>query len=213
MEGLTAVRATAVATTPILLIPVAGASATLSQPLGGLNDLAEAASIVETTEERRDEAELQRLGGDLPNAIDDQAGADQSHQKTLPVSRRQSAKAFEILAAISLARFWRDHGKPIEARELFLPIYGWFTEGFDTPVLKDTKALLDQPTAPHRTQSYASAGESHCADRSVLCRSYIVRFIAQLQSTDRTSRTSGSVPRADLGQRQSKTSHNSCKET
>ena len=52
----------------------------------------------------------------------------------------------EILAAIPLARFWRDHGKPIAARELLLPVYDWFTEGFDTPVLKDTKALLEQLT-------------------------------------------------------------------
>jgi len=89
---------------------------------------------------------LHRLRGDLLNATGDQAAGDQSDQKDPAVSRRQGAKGLEILAAIPLARFWRDHGKPIAARELLLPVYDWFTEGFDTPVLKDTKALLEQLT-------------------------------------------------------------------
>ena len=60
------------------------------------------------------------------------------------MARRQSAKFWELRAASSLARLWRDQGKRTEARNLLTPIYSWFTEGFDTPVLQDAKALLDQ---------------------------------------------------------------------
>jgi hypothetical protein len=62
----------------------------------------------------------------------------------LAVARRQSAKFWELRAATSLARLWRDQGKSTEALDLLSPIYGWFSEGFDTPVLRDAKALLDQ---------------------------------------------------------------------
>jgi predicted ATPase len=60
------------------------------------------------------------------------------------VARRQSAKFWELRAALDLGRLWRDQGKLAEARDLLAPIYGWFTEGFDTPVLQDAKALLDE---------------------------------------------------------------------
>jgi len=60
------------------------------------------------------------------------------------VAQHQSAKFWELRAALDLARLWRDQGKPTEAHDLLAPVYGWFTEGFDTPVLKDAKALLDQ---------------------------------------------------------------------
>jgi predicted ATPase len=62
------------------------------------------------------------------------------------VARRQSAKVFQLRAGISLAQLWRDQGTRTEARNLLSPIYGWFTEGFDTPDLKEAKALLDQLT-------------------------------------------------------------------
>ena len=65
------------------------------------------------------------------------------HQ-ALAAAKRQSAKLFELRAAISLARLWCDQGKRTEARDLLAPIYGWFTEGFDTLVLKEAKALLDE---------------------------------------------------------------------
>jgi predicted ATPase len=64
----------------------------------------------------------------------------------MAVAQRQSAKLFELRAATSLAHFWRDQGKRAEARDLLAPTYGWFTEGFDTPVLQDAKALLDELT-------------------------------------------------------------------
>jgi predicted ATPase len=59
------------------------------------------------------------------------------------VARRQSARFFELRAALSLAQLWRDQGKRSEVRDLLAPIYGWFAEGLDTPVLRDAKALLD----------------------------------------------------------------------
>jgi tetratricopeptide (TPR) repeat protein len=145
--GLTAVRATgAVASTPLLFIWLAQACAMLGQPVEGLNHLAEAAQIVETTDERDVEAELHRWRGNLLNATGDPSAAEQSYHQALAVAKRQSAKTWELLTAMSLARLWRDQGKRTEAHDLVAPIYGWFTEGFDTPVLRDAKALLDQPT-------------------------------------------------------------------
>jgi predicted ATPase len=62
----------------------------------------------------------------------------------LAVARQQQAKSWELRAAMSMARLWRDQGKRREARELLAPVYGWFTEGFDTLDLKEAKALLDE---------------------------------------------------------------------
>jgi predicted ATPase len=110
----------------------------------GLNCLAEAAQIIESTDERCHEAELHRVRGDLLNATGDQATAEQSYHQALVAAQRQSAKLFELRAATSLARVWRDQGKCTEARDLLAPAYNWFTEGFDTPVLKEAKALLEE---------------------------------------------------------------------
>ena len=65
-------------------------------------------------------------------------------ERALAVARQQQAKSWELRAAMSLARLWRDQGKPQQARELLAPVYGWFTEGFDTRDLKEAKALLDE---------------------------------------------------------------------
>jgi len=144
-KGLSMVRATgSVLGTPWMLTRLAEAHRRLGQPGEGLNCLAEAAQIIENTDERRDEAELHRVRGDLVNATGDQATVEQSFHQALAVAQRQSAKLFELRAATSLARLWRDQGKPTEARDLLAPIYNWFTEGFDTPVLKKAKALLHQ---------------------------------------------------------------------
>jgi predicted ATPase len=86
---------------------------------------------------------LHRLRGDLLNAIGDQVAAEQSYHQARAIAERQSAKLWELCAATSLARLWRDQGKLTEAHNLLSPIYGWFTEGFDTPVLQDAKVLLD----------------------------------------------------------------------
>jgi predicted ATPase len=132
--------------TPRALMLLAEAYAMLGQPVEGLNCLAEAAQIIETTEERVGEAELHRLRGDLLYAMGDLAEAQQSYHQALTVAERQSVKLFELRSAISLARLWRDQGKRTDARALLAPIYGWFTEGFDTPVLQEAKTLLDQLT-------------------------------------------------------------------
>jgi predicted ATPase len=91
-----------------------------------------------------EEADVYRVQGDLLNATGDQTAAEQSYHQALVVAQRQSAKLFELCAAASLAQLWCDQGKRTEARDLLAPIYGWFTEGFDTPVLQDAKALLDE---------------------------------------------------------------------
>jgi predicted ATPase len=72
-----------------------------------------------------------------------QVAAEDSFQKALTVARRQSAKFWELRAAVDLARLWRDQGKRTEARNLLAPVYGWFTEGLDKPVLQDAKSMLD----------------------------------------------------------------------
>jgi predicted ATPase len=74
----------------------------------------------------------------------DTAKAEAHFERALAVARSQQAKSFELRASMSLARLWRDQGKRAEARELLAPVYGWFTEGFDTLDLKQAKALLDE---------------------------------------------------------------------
>jgi predicted ATPase len=144
-EGLSVLRNIgAIVATPSALTMLAEANLKLGRPIEGLSCLTEAAQIIETTEERYMEAELHRERGELLNAVGDRAAAEQNYHQALAVARRQSAKAFELRATTSLARLWRDQGKRTEARDLLAPVYGWFTEGFDTPVLQDAKALLDQ---------------------------------------------------------------------
>jgi predicted ATPase len=144
-KGLSTIRATgAITHTPLALLPLADGSAKLGQTTEGLHYLAEAAQIIDGTDERSAEADLHRLRGDLLNASGDQTAAEKSYGTAISVAQRQSAKLFELRAAISLARLWRDQGKRTEARDLLAPIYGWFTEGFDTPVLRDARALLDE---------------------------------------------------------------------
>ena len=65
-------------------------------------------------------------------------------ERALSIARKKQTKSFELRAAMSMARLWRDQGKPDQARELLAPVYGWFTEGFDTLDLKEAKALLDE---------------------------------------------------------------------
>jgi predicted ATPase len=65
-------------------------------------------------------------------------------EHALVIARRQRAKSFELRAAMSIARLWRDRGKRVEARSLLAPVYGWFTEGFNTPDLREAKALLTE---------------------------------------------------------------------
>jgi tetratricopeptide (TPR) repeat protein len=146
--GLSVYRATgAVGGTPFMLVLLAGTLGKNGRPVEGLNCLVEAEHIIETTAESREEVELHRLRGDLLNATGDRAGAEQSYRQALAVAQWQSAKVFELRAATSLARLWSDQGKRTEARDLLAPVYNWFTEGFDTPVLQGAKLLLEQLSA------------------------------------------------------------------
>jgi predicted ATPase len=111
----------------------------------GLQALAEAHTLVEQHEERWWEAEISRLRGVLllRQTGTPQAEAEAWFQRALDVARRQEAKSLELRAAMSLARLWQQQGKRAEAYDLLAPIYGWFTEGFDTADLQEVKALLD----------------------------------------------------------------------
>jgi len=129
---------------PFYLMLLAETYGNANEPKEGLKQLAEAAEVVETTEERWAEAEMHRLRGTLLLSMREQAAAESSFYQALTVAKHQNAKFWELRAATSLARLWRDQGKRTEARNLLAPTHGWFTEGFDTPVLQDAKALLDE---------------------------------------------------------------------
>jgi class 3 adenylate cyclase/tetratricopeptide (TPR) repeat protein len=145
-QGLAELRtARAVVNTPMLLTWLAETLGMVGQPDEALNCLAEAARIVDTTEERVSEAEwLHRVPGDLLQATGDGSGAEQHYRQAIAIAERQNAKLLQLRASTSLARLWRDQGKRAEAHDLLSPIYNWFTEGFDAPVLKDAKALLEE---------------------------------------------------------------------
>jgi predicted ATPase len=106
----------------------------------------DALARVTRTGERWFEAELHRGRGDallrLPECAT--AEAEACFRKALAIAQEQEAKLWELRAATSLARLWRDQGRRVEARDLLAPVYDWFTEGFDTADLKDAKALLDE---------------------------------------------------------------------
>jgi predicted ATPase len=112
----------------------------------GLSVLAEALTVVDKTTEGYWEAELHRLKGELllQQAVPDQHHTEACFQQALAIARRQQAKSLELRAAMSLSRLWQQQGRRAEARDLLAPIYGWFTEGFDTADLQEAKALLDE---------------------------------------------------------------------
>ena len=131
---------------PLHLSHLANAYSELGQFDSAWGCIGEAKTSIETTNERWCEAEVYRITGEvalkLPGADADRAAT--YFQSALAVARKQQAKSWELRAAMSMARVWRDQGKRNEARELLAPVYGWFTEGFDTRDLKDAKALLDE---------------------------------------------------------------------
>ena len=105
----------------------------------------ETLALVEETNERWCEPEVYRIAGELElmSPSHDLAKAQTYFERALSVARQQQAKSWELRAATSMARLWRDQRKEQQAQELLAPVYGWFTEGFDTRDLKDAKALLD----------------------------------------------------------------------
>jgi predicted ATPase len=111
-----------------------------------LRCIGEAVTAVEMTNERWCEPEVHRVCGELvlKSPETDAAKAEAYFARALVVARAQQAKSWELRAAMSMARLWREQGKREEARELLAPVYGWFTEGFDTRDLKEAKALLGE---------------------------------------------------------------------
>jgi predicted ATPase len=106
--------------------------------------LDDALRIVERTDERWFEAELCRQKGQLLLRRGYNEAAEELSRKALSIAQEQEAKLWELRAAVSLARLQRDQGRTAEARDLLAAVYGWFTEGFDTPDLKEAKALLNE---------------------------------------------------------------------
>jgi predicted ATPase/class 3 adenylate cyclase len=132
---------------PWYLALLAGAHGIAGQTAEGLNAIAEALALVASTNERFYEAEIYRVKGELLlkcGGPDSAAGAETSFRQALDTARVQSAKSWELRAATSLARLWAEQDRRAEARELLAPVYGWFTEGFETADLKDAKALLEE---------------------------------------------------------------------
>jgi len=123
---------------------LAEAQAKAGQPEEGLANLAEALALVEETDERHWEAEIHRLKGELLLMQGDDAEAEASFHRAIEVARRQSARSWELRATTSLARLWQEQGRTDEARQMLAEVYGWFTEGFDTPDLKEAQALLEE---------------------------------------------------------------------
>ena len=148
-QGLAAYRATgAELYRPYYLALLAEGYGKGGQAEEGLRVLAEALAAVDSSGERCWEAELYRLKGELLLAHEDTRQtwleAEACFHQALEVARHQQAKSWELRAAMSLARLWQRQGKRAEARELLAPVYGWFTEGFDTADLQEAKALLDE---------------------------------------------------------------------
>src|SRR5262245_10901655 len=131
---------------PYQLALLAEAHAQAGQPAAGLPCLAEAVTRVAATEERWWEAEVYRLQGELLLRLPrpDLPQATACFQQALDVARRQQARALELRAALSLSRLWQQQGQRTDAYELLAPIYGWFTEGFDSADLQDAKAVVEE---------------------------------------------------------------------
>ena len=106
----------------------------------------DAMTAIENSGESWLEADVNRLAGEIACRLPqgDELKAEKYYERALSVARQQQAKSWELRAAMSLARLWRDQGKPQQAGELLAPVYGWFTEGFDTRDLKEAKALLEE---------------------------------------------------------------------
>ena len=114
--------------------------------------IGEAMTAAEITKEKWYEAEVNRIAGEIArkSTKPDAAKSEAYFERALTVARQQQAKSWELRAAMSMARLWRDQGKGRQACELLAPVYGWFTEGFDTRDLKEAKALLEELGADAR---------------------------------------------------------------
>jgi predicted ATPase len=146
-DGLAAIRGAGMEMEVRMYLCLLGGMYTKAgQPTEALELLAQALGQSDNGEQRWFEAELHRLRGEalLCLSPDRAAEAEACYQQALAVAGERSARLWELRAATSLARLWRDQGERAEARDLLAPVYGWFTEGFETADLKDAKALLDE---------------------------------------------------------------------
>jgi len=149
-SGITAWRSTgSTMWLPLYLTHLARAYAELGQFDGAWRCMDEAITTIGTTSERWYEAEVNRTAGDITllSPAPDAVKAESYFNRALSVAREQKARSFELRAATSLARLWRDQGKQHQARELLAPVYNWFTEGFETTDLAEARALLDAPAS------------------------------------------------------------------
>ena len=146
-SGLAAFRSTgSTQLTPVGLSFLAKAYADLGRSDDAWRCVDEARTLVETGGERWFEPHIYCIAGEvaLKSSQPDASKAEAYFDRALAVARQQQAKSWELRASMSLARLWRDQGKPQQARELLAPVYGWFTEGFDTRDLKEAKVLLEE---------------------------------------------------------------------
>jgi class 3 adenylate cyclase/predicted ATPase len=146
-SGMNSLRSTGAALyEPWHLWHLAMAYADLGQPDDARRCIDDAIGKVERSKEKWLEAEVHRIAGEvvLKSPAPDTEKAGKHFERALNVAHQQQQKSWELRAAMSMARLWRDQGKRQEARELLAPVYGWFTEGFDTLDLREAKALLDE---------------------------------------------------------------------
>jgi predicted ATPase len=133
---------------PMYLSHLARAYAELGQFDSAWRCTGEALTAAEASRERWYEADIHRIGGEIAllSSGRDTAKAEAYFSRALAVAREQQAKSWELRTAISMARLWRDQGEQQQAHDLLAPVYGWFTEGFETKDLTEAKALLDELT-------------------------------------------------------------------
>jgi predicted ATPase len=146
-DGIAAAEATGSRiSTPNHLTRLAEALALAGKIEEGLAALDDALAQAAISGARGWDAEIHRLRGELTARLPypDPAKAENSFRTALAIAREQGTRGYELRAATSLARLWREQGRQTEARDLLAPLYGWFTEGFDTADLRDAKALLDE---------------------------------------------------------------------
>ena len=153
-SGVTAMRSTETTMwMPLWLSYLARASAEVGQVDDGRRCIEEAMTAVETTKERWYEAEVNRMAGEIAllSPKPDVAKAEACFERALAVARKQQAKSWELRAAMSMARLWGDQGRRQQAHKLLAPVYGWFSEGFDTHDLRKAKDLLGELTSSERS--------------------------------------------------------------
>jgi predicted ATPase len=145
-QGLTALQATGASPGAHWLVLQAEAHWRAGQIADGLEGLGEALAYMCATGEQNYAAELYRLKGEFMVSLsaDNQSEAEVCFHQSLAIALQQQAKLLELRAAISLSRLWLQQGKCCEAYALLAPLYGWFTEGFDTADLREAKALLQE---------------------------------------------------------------------